>query len=128
MKLRDKQRAFVDEYLLDFNGAQAAVRAGYAPRHARITAAQLLTNPNVLSELAAKRNLRAARVQITQDEVLTMLRREAEAGDLQVPNPARIRAQELLGKHLGIFSRPEHRPEHRDGGAANQHSVWRQGG
>lgn len=42
-----KQAAFVREYLKDFNGTQAAIRAGYSPNGARQQASQLLTNPAI---------------------------------------------------------------------------------
>jgi phage terminase small subunit len=50
-KLTPKQLAFVLEYLKDFNGQQAAIRAGYAPRAARMQASRLLTNANVQSAI-----------------------------------------------------------------------------
>ena len=49
--LTNKQRAFVREYLCDFNGTQAAIRAGYSPRSAKTTASEILTYPNVKAEI-----------------------------------------------------------------------------
>ena len=46
-KLTLKHQSFVNEYLKDFNGTQAAIRAGYSSRSARSTASELLTYPNV---------------------------------------------------------------------------------
>ena len=42
--VRAKQSRFVREYAVDCNGAAAAVRAGYSPRSAKVTASRLLTN------------------------------------------------------------------------------------
>ena len=44
---RAKQTRFVREYAVDCNGAAAAVRAGYSPRSAKVTASRLLTKANV---------------------------------------------------------------------------------
>jgi len=46
-KLRPKQQRFVEEYVIDWNGTQAAIRAGYSERSARVTASRLLTKANV---------------------------------------------------------------------------------
>lgn len=43
MSLTDKQRAFIREYLIDFNGTQAAIRAGYSEATAKSKASHLLT-------------------------------------------------------------------------------------
>lgn len=50
-KLTDKQRAFVSEYLKDFNATQAALRAGYAESGARVEGHRLLTNANIRIEI-----------------------------------------------------------------------------
>lgn len=47
MALTDKQENFCLEYVKDFNGAQAAIRAEYAKGSARVTASKLLTNANI---------------------------------------------------------------------------------
>lgn len=46
-RLTPKQYRFVQAYARLLNGSKAAIEAGYAPRSARITASQLLTNPNI---------------------------------------------------------------------------------
>lgn len=46
-KLSPKRQRFVDEYVADFNGTQAAIRAGYAPKAANEQAARLLANTSV---------------------------------------------------------------------------------
>ncbi|MBF1023486.1 MAG: terminase small subunit, partial [Lachnospiraceae bacterium] len=47
MKLTAKRKRFVDEWLIDFNGTQAAIRAGYSEKTAAATAARLLRNVNI---------------------------------------------------------------------------------
>lgn len=46
-KLSDRQKSFIEEYLIDFNATQAALRAGYAEKGVSATASQLLANPKV---------------------------------------------------------------------------------
>ncbi len=45
MKLSRKHQAFIEEYLKDYNGQKAAVRAGYSEKYARVTAYRILQNP-----------------------------------------------------------------------------------
>lgn len=60
-KLKPKQEAFVNEYLIDMNGARAARAAGYSENSARITSSKhLLTNANVKQRIAEKLQERAA--------------------------------------------------------------------
>lgn len=68
-----KRQAFVREYLVDLNGTQAAIRAGYSVRTAKEQAARLLTNVIVASALEIAIAERAARTEITADRVLQEL-------------------------------------------------------
>jgi phage terminase small subunit len=61
---------FVDEYCIDLNGTQAAIRAGYAANSAHVTASQLLTNPKVQNLIAEKKAEIAERNKESQDKVL----------------------------------------------------------
>ena len=65
-----KQKRFVDEYLIDLNATQAAIRAGYSKRTARITAAENLTKPNIQKEIGKRMKDREKRIEISQDKVL----------------------------------------------------------
>lgn len=73
----DKQRAFVDEYLIDFNGTQAAIRAGYSSKTANEQAAGLLAKLSIQKLLAERKAARVQRTEITQDRVLQELARLA---------------------------------------------------
>jgi phage terminase small subunit len=75
--LTKKQQRFVDEYLIDLNGRQAAIRAGYTVRRAEVTAAELLKNRKVSAYLQEKLAARERRTHITQDRVLQELARLA---------------------------------------------------
>lgn len=70
MALTPKQEMFVKEYLIDLNGNQAAIRAGYSEKTARITACDLLTNPNIQEALQKAMEERSKRTEITADKVL----------------------------------------------------------
>ena len=70
MKLTPKQKRFVDEYLVDLNATQAAIRAGYRSNSARVTAAKLLTKTNIEIYLGQQQKDRESRTMITQEMVL----------------------------------------------------------
>lgn len=70
MSLTPKQSRFVEEYLKDCNGTQAAIRAGYSKRTANEQASRLLAKANVRSELD-KRLLRiSSKIEVTAERVL----------------------------------------------------------
>lgn len=69
-ELTDKQRRFVDEYLVDCNATQAAIRAGYSEKTAEQGAAQLLRNIKVLNAIQERQAQLQEEVQIEQREVL----------------------------------------------------------
>ncbi|SOC92467.1 Terminase small subunit [Rhizobium sp. AN5] len=77
--LTKKQRRFVDEYLIDLNGSQAAIRAGYSRRNANDQAAQLLAKPAIRDAIASAMQSRSERTQVDADWVLQRLAREADA-------------------------------------------------
>ena len=69
-KLTPKQERFVEEYLVDLNGTQAAIRAGYSPNGAEVTASKLLTLPKVQAAVSEGRKKLSARTEINQETVL----------------------------------------------------------
>lgn len=68
--MTDQQRAFIREYLVDLNGAQAAIRAGYSTERARKTAYELLRHPAIREEVQKAMDERAEEVGITAERVL----------------------------------------------------------
>lgn len=74
-----KQKRFVEEYLIDLNGTQAAIRAGYAPRSADVTAARLLANARIGTAITAAQASRSERTRVDADWVLARLAQEADA-------------------------------------------------
>lgn len=108
MALTPKQNRFVEEYLVDLNGSGAARRAGYSEKSACYAARRLLGLPHVAAEVKAAMEQRSVRTKVRQDEVLGQLMdiAMAEASDASgaaVKLTSKLRALELLGKHLGLF-------------------------
>ena len=98
-KLTEKQKRFGEEYLIDLNATQAA-RAGYKnPEIGR----QLITKNNVLNYINELRKEQSQRTGINADIVLKELEKIALA-DTDISGKEKIKALELLGKHLGMFS------------------------
>lgn len=65
----DRYARFVDEYLIDHNATQAAIRAGYAPGSADVQGARLLGNDRIKALLDAKAKRISARYEITHDRI-----------------------------------------------------------
>ena len=103
-KLTAKQKAFVDEYLVDLNATQAARRAGYSAKTAGSIGQRLLKKVEIQTALATAQAAREERTEITADYVLRRLKEEAELTGEGSSHSARIKALELLGKHHGMFS------------------------
>lgn len=84
MKLNEKQKRFADEFLIDLNATQAAIRAGYAKASAHSQASDLLKNPKVVAYLATKRERLQGKLEVTQERVLQELARIAffDSGNL----------------------------------------------
>lgn len=76
-ELSHKQRCFVDEYLIDLNATQAAIRAGYSAKTAQEQSSRLLSNVMVKAAVAARMKDREKRTGIEQDRVLKELARLA---------------------------------------------------
>ena len=103
-----RQEMFVREYLVDLCGAKAARRAGYSERSAKEQAYRLLRDPKIKCAVDAAMEERVKRVEVKQDEVIRELKLVAMApasdeNGAAVKLGSKLRALELLGKHLGIF-------------------------
>jgi phage terminase small subunit len=73
MELNEKQKRFCQEYLIDLNGTQAAIRAGYAESGARVQANRMLTNDNIQQYIQELQEGIQKRNQITIDEIMSDL-------------------------------------------------------
>lgn len=69
--LTEKEREFVDQYLVDLNATQAAIRAKYSARTARQQASRLLSNVYIQQAIAEARKRQQERTQIEADRVVT---------------------------------------------------------
>lgn len=72
-KLREKQQLFVDEYLIDLNGTQAAIRAGYSAKTANEQASRMLANVSIQQAISEKMAERSKRTGVNQDRVVQEL-------------------------------------------------------
>ncbi len=103
-ELNEKQKQFGREYLKDRNTAAAYVRAGYSDKCAQSAGSRLLRDPRLKSFVAELGVEAAERADLTIDSVLKNLREDRK--DARAANqygPA-VRADELLGKYLAMFT------------------------
>lgn len=126
-KLTDKQKRFVDEYLIDCNATQAAIRAGYSEKTADRIGHENLKKLEISKAISEKMNAKQKETIMKQDEVLELLtsiaRGEAQkykstkhkkdngnetktetSGTSTPQMEERLRALELIGKRYGIFT------------------------
>lgn len=79
MRLTAKQKRFIDEYLVDLNATQAAIRAGYSKKTAAFIGAENLKKPQIQAEVQRRMAKRQERTEVTQDRVVEELARLAFA-------------------------------------------------
>lgn len=101
MKLTPKQELFITEYMKDLNATQAAIRAGYKEDNAYATGAENLRKPQIKSEIDKRLAERAKSNGITAEFVLNGIKSIALAGEKDTD---KLKAYELLGKHLKLFT------------------------
>lgn len=86
-KLTDKQKKFVEEYLIDLNATQACIRAGYSPKTAMEQGYQLLQKTSVQEAIAESMAERSKRTGINQDRIVQELARIAFVKITDVVDP-----------------------------------------
>ena len=99
-----KQQRFVEEYLVDLNATQAAIRSGYSPRTAKAIGHENLTKPDVSTAIAEAQFQRSMRTEITADWVVKELVSTYQEARTLKHLPAANQSLQLLGKHLAMFS------------------------
>lgn len=119
MKLTEKQKRFVQEYLIDLNATQAAIRAGYSEATAKEIGYENLTKPHIAKAIQKAIDERSNRTDITADWVLGSLKEVAqrcmqgipvldregnETGEWKFDSSGANKSLELLGKHLKLFT------------------------
>lgn len=143
MALTKKQKLFCDEYLIDLNATQAAIRAGYSPDTAKEIGCENLTKPNIRAHIDRAMAERSKRTGVNADRVVmelakiafinavdvinaddatlrddaapedtaaiqsvkvkTIPTKDGEGIEREIKMADKIKALELLGKHLGMF-------------------------
>ena len=119
-KMTAKQMRFCDEYLIDLNATQAAIRAGYSEKYAHTNTPKLLNNTTIKEYIAARMAEKESTLIADQDEVLryltAVMRGKSQSSVLakgsfgiesvieKPPDESqRLRAAELLGKRYGLY-------------------------
>ena len=127
-KLTARQQRFVNEYLIDLNATQAAIRAGYSKKTASSLGISNLGKASIQEAIQRSQQARAERTEITADEVVSIIHetidrcrqvkpvRDSKGEQVYVttPNgdrvpaftfnaPGVLKGCELLGRHLGMF-------------------------
>lgn len=124
-ELNERQRRFCDEYLIDLNATQAAIRAGYSEKTAGVMAAENLKKPNIKEYISARMAEKEKGLIADQNEVLeyltAVMRGKTQAEVIVVENTGdfssraravqkapdekeKLKAAELLGKRYGLYS------------------------
>lgn len=119
--MTDKQKRFCDEYLIDLNATQAAIRAGYSEKTAYSVGQRMLKNVEVKGYIAEQleriHNEKTADAQEVIEYLTAVMRGEhreqalrlvgdgvQEISDIDVSAKERLKAAELLGKRHGLFT------------------------
>lgn len=124
-KMTAKQKRFCDEYLIDLNATQAAIRAGYSERNANNIASENLAKPNIKKYIEERMAEKESELIATQDEVLRYLTSvlrdttdsetivvegcgdgvsEARTMRIKPSEKDKLKAAELLGKRYALFT------------------------
>ncbi|MFV0351215.1 MAG: terminase small subunit [Oscillospiraceae bacterium] len=105
-KLSPKRELFCQEYLVDLNGTQAAIRAGYSARAATTEASRLLTNANVRARIDILMAERSKRTGVNADRVIRELARIAfvNAEDVVDTRTGGVRSDASADDKAAIFS------------------------
>lgn len=97
-KLTEKQQRFCEEYLIDLNATQAAIRAGYKEKTAYSMGQRLLKNVEIQNQLQKRKLERVERTEITQDMVLYEL---ANIAFSNAADYAAVVEKDLMVEHDG---------------------------
>lgn len=134
--MTDKQINFCREYVKDYNGTQAAIRAGYSEKTASVKANQLLHNENILNAIKQNQKELVESSCLTEEKVIARLEEILErcmsadpvmewnyeehcykpTGEYQFDSKGALKAIEMLGKHLGMFEKKENKNTDNDDG------------
>jgi phage terminase small subunit len=98
--LNPKQARFVAEYLIDSNATQAAIRAGYSPVSAKVTASRLLTKANIAAAVKAGRAKITDRLEITAESLIRDVLEIGDEARKAESFAAALKSRDMLGNTL----------------------------
>lgn len=101
--LTDKQQRFVDEYLIDSNATQAAIRAGYSDKTAAVIGAQNLIKLNIAAAIKAGQKDIAKRNGLTIDDILDELEEARKIAKEEGKGAPMVAATMGKAKVLGLL-------------------------
>ena len=105
-RMTPKQAAFVSEYMLDHNGTQAAIRAGYSKHTARQQAVELLASGEVQQAIKVAETAAQQRNALTLDDLLSELEDARQLAKSEGQASAMVSATMSKAKMLG-FDKPQ---------------------
>jgi hypothetical protein len=113
-ELTPKQARFVEEYMIDKNATQAAIRAGYSKKTAQQMGAENLSKPVIAAVIAERAKTISEKAELSAISVLNDIARikqialeriaDKDGNLIPINLPTALKACELEGKHLAIFT------------------------
>lgn len=124
MKLTVKQKAFVDEYLIDLNATQAAIRAGYSAKTADVIGCENLTKPNIQQAISERMAERSKRTGVNQDRVVLELAKIAfvKMTDVVDPDTGEVR-EDATDDDLACIETIKYKSSESDTGSSVEREV-----
>jgi phage terminase small subunit len=122
MPLSDKQIRFCEEYIIDLNATQAAIRSGYSEKTANREGSRLLSKVDIQEKISELQKNISSKLELDAEWVLRRLKdisdrcvqaepvmiknsdgQLVESGEYKFDSSGANKATELIGKHLGMF-------------------------
>jgi phage terminase small subunit len=102
--LKPRQKLFIAEYLVDFNATRAAIAVGYSVKAAAGIGKDNIRKPHIKAEIDKQKEILLKKINITAERVLEETAKVAfaEPDDYKSASPSKLKALELLHKHLGL--------------------------
>jgi phage terminase small subunit len=124
-ELTDKQKRFCEEYLIDLNATQAAIRAGYSEKTAKEIGCENLTKPNIQDFIQSAQKELSNKLKLDSEWVIRRFKEISdrcmqaepvmiydqvkggmvESGEYEFDSSGANKSTEMIGKHLGFFEK-----------------------
>jgi phage terminase small subunit len=121
--MNEKHKRFCEEYVIDNNGTQAAIRIGYSEKRAKVTASELLDRQDVKEYIDTLRKGLSEKSGLNAEWVLNRFKQISdrciqaepvlvfdpgsgtyiESGEYKFDSSGANKATEMIGKHIGFF-------------------------